>query len=1047
MSTMAEPLGFPPGADVPEIAANALPRARDVPRSDADAHESQSGDEYLPDVEGYCVQFADGTESRIRFERVSGKWCPTFRVPNRDIPVLANESMDSIAARVLDMFETPGIQLGFSKKGLLALRGFHTIFNARCAQARNADRVSLSARLGIAPWHLAMLSAGLAILEVGRGAREPPELALAPAAPGAGGPDGVAGEAPAGEEVPAAQGVPEEVDEGIRGPHYPDFIEDTHVVRAYKLFAVLDAIRSCWHPRRGADTPEERLRRAEVAEEQASLQQVRGPPVASDGAAEAGFLDYAPSQTQPGREPRAEASAAAAAEPSGGAGEGGSQVAPAASAPAARGAAGAPQCLLPTGADVPAMDVGFGVGGASVQTPIPGVTMVPDRQLMQRVLLRGEALVSLRKVCDAVKMKPDGSSAQVAKPMGLKSDQCAIVVKAALDLYNVAEFDPQGWVTERDRGAAVRLRLPNPEDGTAVAKYHNLLMKCCRVSYSQHLQVIKQREERGGDTNAREDAAGCFPLASAPGRLRGRGILLLVGGWKKIVHFPKRCHNVRCGRKYRAVWCNYIQIGTSRHWHCHDGDPLYFFFNSTIGFSSEWLRQFHCRLAYQHVSFMSEAQTHLRTARMRGVASLVPTRSDDYMAKVWILWRALVRAHARAVQSGADPVDSVGSIDLAVPAPGILRGIGPWYHGAMEAQRARQFHAGEKDATLLVMDGNQKLRRRVCGYPYCERVHSKSLGLGMWRCCSETPAQQPGKTKRSGARGSDAAEGGEPPPPHGGDAVKDGEPLLKARRQVARCPAHASATGLPGPRARSYDILSHRQKSALTDSGRPVFELEVRYKFNGAWLPADQLNAAAVHAYLSTIAVSGNLSQHSDEQSLGQSSCKTHKEDIKTKRMTARSGGWLFAISASGCIVHLDEFMGAESITQRYMFVARCCDMLPGLEVLVHDDACHLCRFALLRDGQSDMATNIAKLRYITDPFHSKGHVWNWCLENCAPTLPGNAARLAGVNANACEHRFRDLGRYRENVNAMGKEFARFFLTEMMDFRNVDWLRRVRSAP
>eukprot|EP00959_Pyramimonas_sp_CCMP1952_P388561 8141971-Pyramimonas_sp.AAC.1 len=64
--------------------------------------------------------------------------------------------------------------------------------------------------------------------------------------------------------------------------------------------------------------------------------------------------------------------------------------------------------------------------------------------------------------------------------MGLKSDQCAIVVKAALDLYNVAEFDPQGWVTERDRGAAVRLRLPNPEDGTAVAKYHNLLMKCCR---------------------------------------------------------------------------------------------------------------------------------------------------------------------------------------------------------------------------------------------------------------------------------------------------------------------------------------------------------------------------------------------------------------------------------------------------------------------------------------------------------------------------------------------------------------------------------------
>eukprot|EP00959_Pyramimonas_sp_CCMP1952_P331226 6936279-Pyramimonas_sp.AAC.1 len=63
------------------------------------------------------------------------------------------------------------------------------------------------------------------------------------------------------------------------------------------------------------------------------------------------------------------------------------------------------------------------------------------------------------------------------------------------------------------------------------------------------------------------------------------------------------------------------------------------------------------------------------------------------MAKVWILWRVLFRAHARAVQSGADPVGSVGSIELALPAPDIRHGIGPWHHGAMEAQRARQFHA------------------------------------------------------------------------------------------------------------------------------------------------------------------------------------------------------------------------------------------------------------------------------------------------------------------------------------------------------------------
>ena len=64
------------------------------------------------------------------------------------------------------------------------------------------------------------------------------------------------------------------------------------------------------------------------------------------------------------------------------------------------------------------------------------------------------------------------------------------------------------------------------------------------------------------------------------------GLFLQVGGWKKIAHVPNRCHNARCSRKYRPVWCNFIQIGTSRHWHCYGDKP-------TMGFSFGWLRQFH----------------------------------------------------------------------------------------------------------------------------------------------------------------------------------------------------------------------------------------------------------------------------------------------------------------------------------------------------------------------------------------------------------------------------------------------------------------------
>ena len=130
LSTMVAPLGFPEGVDDPEIAAAKLTRAVEVPHSDASG-EVNRDETYLPDEEGYYVQLVDGTESRIRFKSVAGKWCPSFRVPNRDVPVPKAESMEKIAERVLDLFEKPGIELGFSEEGLLALRGFQTTFNAR----------------------------------------------------------------------------------------------------------------------------------------------------------------------------------------------------------------------------------------------------------------------------------------------------------------------------------------------------------------------------------------------------------------------------------------------------------------------------------------------------------------------------------------------------------------------------------------------------------------------------------------------------------------------------------------------------------------------------------------------------------------------------------------------------------------------------------------------------------------------------------------------------------------------------------------------------
>ena len=299
-------------------------------------------------------------------------------------------------------------------------------------------------------------------------------------------------------------------------------------------------------------------------------------------------------------------------------------------------------------------------------------------------------------------------------------------------------------------------------------------------------------------------AISCHECGARLHRERPRsreGLLLQVGGWEKITHVPKRCHNAECGRKCRTIWYNYIQVATGRYWLCNDDPPAYFFITPTVGFSLDWLRQFHCRLAYQHCSFMSEAKVHLRIAYSKGIVNLVPVRSADYMARVWVLWRVLARVHQNAVQSSKDPVEAVREIDFAATVPRVLREVAPWYHPSMALLRVQQFHAGEKDATLLVMDGNQKLRRRVRGYPYCEHIVSEPLGLGMWRCCSKGPLQRPGKRRR--------------PSIHIDGAIEEAAQEQQQRPKIARCSCHAARPQSAGLRASTYDIVAHRQKRGL----------------------------------------------------------------------------------------------------------------------------------------------------------------------------------------------------------------------------------------
>jgi len=109
------------------------------------------------------------------------------------------------------------------------------------------------------------------------------------------------------------------------------------------------------------------------------------------------------------------------------------------------------------------------------------------------------------------------------------------------------------------------------------------------------------------------------------------------------------------------------------------------------------------------------------------------------------------------------------------------------------------------------------------------------------------------------------------------------------------------------------------------------------------------------------------------------------------------------------------------------------------LKVLVHDDACHLRRFAGKRHGQSEMAARLAYpcIQYIIDKMHAEGHVDQWCKENCHPDVPGNAEAIRGVRAPACETVNSVVGRHKFALRHMRRRTASFFMHEVIQVRNA----------
>ena len=175
-------------------------------------------------------------------------------------------------------------------------------------------------------------------------------------------------------------------------------------------------------------------------------------------------------------------------------------------------------------------------------------------------------------------------------------------------------------------------------------------------------------------------------------------------------------------------------------------------------------------------------------------------------------------------------------------------------------------------------------------------------------------------------------------------------------------------------------------------------------------------------------------------------SCITHKELKAARGRAARSAGWLFASTPDGFVVQFAEFVGAVSLGQRHFFLADLFEAAPEIDIVIHDDACHLRKCAASRASKSPLARSLAypQVKYVVDRFHLKGHVDHWCKQHCAHTSPENEKSLQDVNTSVCEQQLSKLGRYKFMVSTTGAAIGAFFLQEVVELHNKE---RARHAP
>ena len=344
----------------------------------------------------------------------------------------------------------------------------------------------------------------------------------------------------------------------------------------------------------------------------------------------------------------------------------------------------------------------------------------------------------------------------------------------------------------------------------------------------------------------------------------------------------------------------------------------------------------------------------------------------------------------------------------------LLADVWSWYPAYMLKMRVRQCKEFGEDMTRANIDGDPKLARKICGRPVAELAHCGALGLYTATPCSCEPA-----FKKRRCMAHDLTRPRAHREPEQAEVV-----VGHRRRKILRS----------GACAEPYDVQL-KDKDRVDDPKCPT-----------RWIAAEHVTEKQLDEYWHNMEAKGFVAAKSAPGDLSSTSCATHKESTATYRKLVRAGrlgGWLVACTSNGKIVHAKEFVGAESISPRYFFLAELAQAVPELEVLIHDDACHLRRFATNRMKDAEVNKDLAKrlafpsMKYVIDKLHAKGHVDAWCVANCVPDSPGNAELLKGFKTSVCETMNSVIGRRKFALRNMKRLVASFFMTEAMYIRNT----------